>query len=233
MSSLGIRYVREIRPLEFPESDPEWEMGEGQEHQLLCQLFRDSLSAAAGPGASVGCDQFVYFDASDPQRKCAPDGFVKLDVPHQRFDTWKTWEKGTPELCVEILSLSDTRERLPLEEKLRRFHIMGVDEVVAFDADAPIGKRMRAWDLLSGDLIERIVENETTPCRTVGKWLVIRPCSDLSLDAALRLSEDRAGERLVPSPVEAAIARERSEKDRAVSELEAENARLRAELARR
>jgi hypothetical protein len=36
------------------------------------------------------------------------------------------WENGTPELCVEILTESDTRERLPLAEKLRRFHITEV-----------------------------------------------------------------------------------------------------------
>ena len=86
----GIRYVRPIRPLHFPASDPEWEMGEGKRHQLLCELLRQILAVAAGEGSSVGSDQFLYFDASNPQRKCAPDGFVKLGVPDELFDTWTT-----------------------------------------------------------------------------------------------------------------------------------------------
>ena len=201
----GIRYVRPIRPLHFPASDPEWEMGEGKRHQLLCELLRQILAAAAGEGSSVGSDQFLYFDASNPQRKCAPDGFVKLGVPDELFDTWKTWEKGTPELCVEILSPSDTREKLPLEEKLARFHVMGVAEVVAFDAEAPVGRRLRAWDLVDGDLVERIVENESTPCRTLDRWFVIAPCSNPTLEAALRVAEDAKGQRLVRSPLESAL----------------------------
>lgn len=202
----GIRYVRPIRPLHFPASDPEWEMGEGKRHQLLCELLRQILAVAAGEGSSVGSDQFLYFDASNPQRKCAPDGFVKLGVPDELFDTWKTWEKGSPELCVEILSPSDTREKLPLEEKLARFHVMGVAEVIAFDAEAPIGQRLRAWDLVDGDLVERVVENEFTPCRTLEKWFVIAPCAEPRLEAALRIAEDSRGERLVLSPLEKAHA---------------------------
>jgi Uma2 family endonuclease len=216
----GIRYMRPIRPLHFPASDPEWDMGEGKRHQLLCELLRQILTTAAGAGSSVGSDQFLYFDASNPKRKCAPDGFVKLGVPDELFDTWKTWEKGTPELCVEILSPSDTREMLPLEEKLARFHIMGVAEVVAFDVEAPIGKRLRAWDLVDGDLVERIVENESTPCRSLDRWFVIAPCTDPKLDAALRLANNADGEGLVLSPLEAALA----DRDAARAEL----ARLRS-----
>lgn len=221
----GIRYVRPIRPVDFPASDPDWDMGEGKRHQLFCDLLKQVLAVAAGPGASVGCDQFVYFDASNPQRKCAPDAFVKLDVPDELFDTWRTWEKGSPELCVEILSESDTREKLTLDEKLHRFHVMGVAEVVAFDVEAPIGRRLRAWDLVDGDLVERIVEAEATPCRTLGLWFVLAPCADPPLEVALRLAENRGGDRLVLSPLERAKAEAKSAK--------AEIERLREELARR
>lgn len=227
----GIRYVRAVRPVSFPASDPDWDMGEGKRHQLFCELLRAIIRSIVGAGSSVGSDQFVYFDASDPKRKCAPDAFVKLGVPDELFETWKTWEKGTPELCVEILSESDTREVLPLAEKLRRFHIMGVPEVIAFDADSPPGKRLRAWDLVEGDLVERIVEKETTPCRTLGLWFVIAPSSNPVLDAALRLSEDPRGKELLLSPLEQALA----DKDAALADKDAalaEVARLREELSR-
>jgi Uma2 family endonuclease len=46
------------------------------------------------------------------RRRClAPDGFVKLGVPRDVLDSWKTWERGVPELCVEILSPSDSKEK--------------------------------------------------------------------------------------------------------------------------
>jgi Uma2 family endonuclease len=222
MDTPGIRYVRPLRPLAFEPSDPEWDMPEAYRHHLLCELIHRVLREAAGIGASIGCDQFVFFDASDPTRKCAPDAFVKRGVPQTLFDSWKTWECGVPELAVEILS-GDAEEKLTLDEKLARFHVMGIDEVVSFNADAPLGRRVRAWDLVSGDLIERVVEADATPCRTLGGWFVTVPYEADGLPAALRLAADARGERLVLTPAE----RERAEKERALAQVE----ELRAALA--
>lgn len=105
-----------------------------------------------------------------------------LGVPQAPIPSWKTWERGKPNLCVEILSPSDTEAKLPLQEKLARFHAIGVDEVVVFDSDADSGKRIRAWDLLSGDLVERIVENDITPCRALRLWFVSAPCELLGVE---------------------------------------------------
>ena len=84
------------------------------------RLQRGLLRLAADPGHSVGSDQFVYFDASDARRCLAPDAFSKRGVPFDLFESWKTWERGVPELCVEILSVSDTQEKLAFREKLER-----------------------------------------------------------------------------------------------------------------
>ncbi len=84
----------------------------------------------------------------------------------------------TGRTCVEILSPSDTEEKLTLPEKLRRFHTMGVSEVITFDVDADIGTRIRAWDLVQGDLVERVVAGERTPCLTLGLWFVVAPYED-------------------------------------------------------
>ena len=246
MEPHGIRHVRPVRPVRFPASDPEWEMSESVRHGLLCDLLYRLLRVAVGSGSTVGKDNFVYFDASNARRKCAPDGFVKLDLPQTMFDSYKTWEHGAPELCVEILSPSDTEEKLTFEEKLERFHAIGVAEVVAFDVDAPVGERIRAWDLVEGDLVERVVEDERTPSLVLGKWFVVAPYALDGLPAALRLSDDREGSRLVLHPLEQERAdkereradkereradkeRERAEKEKALAEVE----RLRAELARR
>ncbi len=174
-------------------------MGQSTRHFKLCVFLWEMLRRASGPGSTVGADNFIYFDASDDSaaKKCAPDGFVKLGVPSFDFSSWRTWEHGTPELCIEILSPSDTQEPLTLTEKLARFHSEGVREVVCFDADAPEGTRLRAWDRLEGDLVERIVRGERTPCLTLGSWFHVGPLGDQPV--ALALARDEAGgQRILP-----------------------------------
>jgi Uma2 family endonuclease len=239
-------YVRAIRPLHFPDSDPEWEMSESHRHKRLCELLYQVLAAVLpGEHASIGADQFVYFDPLDPRRKCAPDGFVKLGVPGESITSWKTWQKGAPELCVEILSLSDTEEKLTLSQKLDRFAAMGVLEVVTFDADAKVGERIRAWESVKGDLVERVVQDERTYSVVLGKWFVVAPYlaegrpALQRLEVALRLAEDAEGTALVRTYDELERARADEAKARAdeararADAAEAELARLRAALAER
>lgn len=220
MQSSDLRDERPLAPIAFPATDPEWEMSENKRHQLLCEVLRALLRAAVGVSpAAIGSDQFVYFDPADPQRKCAPDGFVKLGVPDWQFPVWKTWEHGTPELCIEILSPSDA-EKLTLAEKLERFRALGVREVICCDVDAAPGARIRAWDLhhQSGDLVERVVEGDRTPWRALGLWFVVAPAELHELPAALRLAADPEGATLVATPLEA--AREALEAERRAKEAE-------------
>ncbi|AKU96863.1 hypothetical protein AKJ09_03527 [Labilithrix luteola] len=187
------------------------------------------MAQAAGENASVGCDQFLYFDPTNASRKCAPDATLKLGVRKGLFDVWKTWEAGAPDLCVEILC-KEAEEKLTLDEKLARFHEMGVPEVVAFNADAPPGRRIRAWDFVSGDLVERVVEHDATPSLSLNLWFVVGPGESDDVPFTLRLAEDSDGQRLVPTPLE----RERAEKLRAFDERDAERRekeRALAELA--
>lgn len=213
-------------------------MPEGSVHQDMCYFLLQLLLSVCGAENTAGSDQFLYFDASNPRRCCAPDGYVKLGVPQPKeIRSWKTWQHGTPELCVEILS-KGTEEKLTLPEKLRRFHIMGVQEVVVLNTDAEKGTRLRAWDLIEGDLVERVVEHERTPCLTLGLWFVLAEAKSDRLDEALRLAHDPEGHDLVLSSLEKAErmadraseaeAREAQRADRA----EAEVAALQAELAR-
>ena len=227
-----VKYVRAIRPLHFPVSDPEWQMGQSHRHMRLCEVLYHLLCGVLpGEHATVGADQFVYFDPRDPRRKCAPDAFVKLGVPAEAITSWKTWEKGAPELCVEILS--DTEEKQTLPEKLERFGAMGVLEVVVFDADAPVGSRIRAWESVKGDLVERVVERESTFSVVLGKWFVVAPYlaeglpALFRLEAALRLADDADGKpaSLVPTPDERRLAEESARAD-------AERARAEAQAAR-
>lgn len=188
----SLRHVRPVQPLRFPASEPEWEkMPESRRHARLCKALFEMLRSLCCPESTVGWDQFVYYDATDPRRKLAPDGFVKLSVPDHDFDSYLVWEEGTPELAFEILSPSDTPERWTFKEKLRRYHALGVRELIVANVDAKPGKRLRAWDRIQHDLVERVVTGDRTPCLTLGVTARIGHVDVYPV--ALRIARDEAG----------------------------------------
>jgi hypothetical protein len=191
----SLRHVRPVQPLAFPASDPEWKMNESKRHALICDLVYRLFKDIVGDTCAVGCDQFVYFDGEDPKKRLAPDAFVKLGVTDSLFDSWQTWEHGSPELCVEIVSPSDTGEYLPLKMKMRRYHALGVQELIVFDMEREVGTRLRAFDRIDGDLVERVVDAETTPCVTLTNASTMRfdwflaPADDMPLALRLRKND--------------------------------------------
>src|SRR6516164_8425848 len=122
-----LRYVREPQPIHFPE---EAEVPEGKRHLILRTFLFWLLRHALGPEHSVGSDQFVYWLASNPRRCLSPDVFVKLGTPDASFGSWKTWERGgPPDLALEIISPNEG-DGVEWDEKLRRYHELGVKELV-------------------------------------------------------------------------------------------------------
>lgn len=203
-------------------------MPESKRHRILCGQLFELLTRLVAPANAVGSDQFVYFDAEHPKRCVAPDAFVKLGVRDWNFRSWKTWEHGAPELCVEILSPSDTREYLTFSQKLSRYRKLGVRELVVFNFDVPAGKRLRVYDRIANDLVERVVARERTPCVVLSEvlgnrydWHVDR--SD-QLDVALRLESN--GD-VVPTFAEEVRLAKKHER-----ELRRRNAALERELSR-
>jgi Uma2 family endonuclease len=156
----------------------------------LCFFLFELLELATTKKDCVGCDQFVFYDATDPKKCLAPDGFVKLGVRPKAWSSWRVWEHGAPELCVEIVSGSD-REPIPMKEKLVRYQTTGTRELVLFDHEARPGARLRVFDRIDGDFVERVVENDGTPCLTLGLHWVVAPAPEL--DVALRLARDAEG----------------------------------------
>lgn len=195
-----VRYLRAPQPIHFPE---EGEMPEGYTHLVLRTFLFRLLRFALGPEHSVGSDQFVYWLATDPQRKLSPDVFVRLGTPQTSFGSWKTWERGgAPDLALEIVS-SNEGDGVSWEEKLRRYHEAGVKELVRFDPEGPEGGRLRAWDRVREDLVERQIAGERTPCLTLGLNWAVRPVEDQPV--GLRLIDDEG--RLLEAPEEAAQTR--------------------------
>ena len=209
--ALKLAHVRPVQPLFFPEQEPEHErLGQPPRHYDLCRLLYEIIAGAAGDRHGVAGDMFVYWVPTDPRQCRAPDVALKLGLPQRdlvEHPSWKTWELGAPDVAVEILSLSDTRERWTLEEKRDAYRDIGVREFVCFDLDAAPGARLRAWDHIDGDFVERVVEAERTPCLTLSvargasfEWCIAEVAT---YPVALRLTRDGI---LVPTPEEEALS---------------------------
>jgi Uma2 family endonuclease len=233
------RYVSPPEPVFFPVED---DMPEAREHYLIRGPLFDSVRLAFGSRATVGTDQFVYWDAADAGKCCAPDLFVRLGVPDASFESWQTWQRGTPELAVEVVSASDT-PAAAWEAKLARYRSLGVSMLVRFDRKDDT-RPLRIWDRVREDLVERDPSDpELARCELLdGFWQVI---PDPETRRALRLSRDAEGTDLYPTPLELeaegrraeAEARARAEAGRAQAEAgraeaEAHARELEAELAK-
>lgn len=221
-------YVRAPRPIHFP-SEERWDeaVPETKRHletrTTLYLLLKDAFSSA-----SIGSDQFVYWDATDPKRCLSPDVFVKLGARDDTFDNWKTWERSAPDVAVEIVSASD-RTEAGWAEKLERYRASGIGEVVRFDAGDE-QQPLRVWDRLEDDLVERAPEStHLRECVALGLWWVVVPSEH---GPTLRLARDRDGGRLLPTPAEdrLRLAEELAEERKARTL--AEHARMVAEHAR-
>jgi hypothetical protein len=209
------RYLRAPQPVHFPESA---EVPESRLHEALCALLRALLRHAFATEHSVGGDQFVYWDPTDPRACVAPDAFVRLGQPDSKFRSWKVWESGAPDVAIEILSDSDGDS---WETKLAKYMRLGVRELIAFDPESP-SPALRVWDRLENDLVERELTFNSAASKVLpGYWVVVL---DAEHGPTLRLSHDDAGTSLFPTPTEAE-AEARLAAEARVRELEAELAR--------
>ena len=191
------RYLRAPVPVIFPCDE---EVPEHKLHVELRTALYQLIQLALGDRVIVGTEQFVYFDAADPRRCLAPDVMVWVGARDEIFGTWKVWERGAPHVAVEIVSPSDSPPG-PWQQKLESYRQCGVQEVVRFD---PLAKaaRLRIWDRVDGDLVERDV---TSPaghlCDALGVYLCIT--DDEILGIMLRLARDAAGLELLSTLSEA------------------------------
>jgi Uma2 family endonuclease len=182
-----VRHLRPPSPLYFP---IEAEVPEGYVQLHVRTFLFQLLGFLLGDEHTVGSDQFVYWNARDTKRCLSPDVFVKLERIPRAFGSWKTWEQGgPPELVVEIISPNEG-DGVTWDDKLRSYHELGIRELVRFDPEAHPGARLRAWDRLDDDLVEREVLSDSTPCQTLGLVWVTPPLERVrDIPACLRLTE--------------------------------------------
>jgi Uma2 family endonuclease len=212
-----VRHLRAPNPIHFP---VEAEVPEGFAHLHIRTFLFQLLDFVLGEAHTVGSNQFVYWNARDSRRCVAPNIFVKLDRPTKVFGSWKTWEQGgPPELAVEIVSPNEG-DGVAWDEKLARYHELGVSELVRCDPEAPEGARLRAWDRVENDLVEREVTGDTTPCQTLGLVWVLRRLDRGPRDIPVHLRlASREGELVLDSrETEATRADAAEERVRALEE---------------
>lgn len=217
-------------PLHFPAEEEVPETKPNLDRRIA--LYESLRSEIAG-SATIGSDQFVYWDPTSVVKRCAPDVFVKLGVPDSRFDVWKVWQRGAPELAVEIVSKSDRPED-EWSEKFVRYHALGVLELVRFDPEDP-DQPISVWDRIDGELVERAADDpRRLLCNTLGLWWTVVDMPGIG--PALRLARDEAGTDLLPTPREAqareAEARAREAEARARAEQERDALRKELEALR-
>jgi Uma2 family endonuclease len=228
----AFRYVEARPPVFFPEEE---QVPEGKEHFELRVLLYQFLVGALGDQVTVGSDQFVYLDAEDPTQALAPDVYVGLSPSAELVSTWKVWERGAPDVAVEIVSDSDARAGV-WQKKLDRYRRLGIRELLRFDRRDE-ARPLRIWDRVEGRLLEREVPGGPASSLVLGlEWEVV-PFGPFR--AALRIARDG---KLVPTHVEAralaeqgreAEQRAREAEQRAREAAEARVRELEAELARR
>ena len=221
------RYLRNPVPLVFPTDE---EVPEHKLHVELRTALYQLIQLALRDRVIVGSEQFVYFNAADPQECLAPDVMVWVGGPDEIFGSWKVWERGAPHVAVEIVSPSDSPPG-PWQDKLERYTKCGVQELVRFDPVTKTKPRLRIWDRIEGDLVEREL---TSPgghhCDALGLYWCIT--DDPTLGIMLRLSHDSAGFDLLPTPEEAR-KREAEARKQEAAQAEARIRELEAELAKR
>ena len=202
-------------------------MPETNRHLELRTALYQILKHELAQRATIGSDQFVYYNPRTPKQKLAPDAFLKLGAPHETFRVWKTWERGAPDVAVEVVSDSDEGDEA-WESKLDRYASAGIGEVVRFDPDNS-ERPIRVWDHVGGDLVEREPPQDGAfECGSLRLyWVAVAHPSFVRM---LRLSRDREGRDLLPTPAEAE-ARERAEAEQARAEAESARTALAVELA--
>src|SRR5690606_9491012 len=150
----------------------------------------------------------------------APDVFLQLGTPGPEITSWKTWERGPVDLAIEISSRSDAPDE-PWASKLKRYHGLGVRELLRFDHTSE-QRPLRLWDYVEGDLVERKLRGVTARSRVLGLWWVVVPKQQWG--PLLRLAHDEAGTQLLPTAIEVEIQARQAEAEACKAEAEARRA---------
>jgi Uma2 family endonuclease len=221
----------------YPETDGK-PMAESDLHrERMYALIHLLQRYFAGQQVYVSGNLLIYYEEGNPRKSVAPDCFVVWGVePHFRR-VYKLWEEGErPQVVFEVSSKSTQRE--DLTTKMRLYAGLGVEEYYIYDPTAEyLDPPLAAFRLVGGGYVPMepvngevrlgdlaFVPGAGEPPEFVSPLLGLR----ITLDENYHLIFNHldTGEQLLND--EEARIRAEVRADQA----EAENARLREELAR-
>jgi Uma2 family endonuclease len=208
------KYAKAQDKVYYPDStvDP---IGETEIHvlQILALFHTLRMFYRKRDDVYVGANMCLYYVEGDPRRMICPDVFVVLGVDKFRRRTYKVWEEGkVPDVIFEITSASTRLDDLGAKRGL--YEALGVSEYFLFDPlQEYLKPSLQGYRLKKGHY-----------ARITGSPLTSQ-VMQLELrveDGQLRLYDISSGARL----------RTPDEEYERGDSAEAENERLRAELAK-
>ncbi|NLX99454.1 MAG: Uma2 family endonuclease [Rhodopirellula sp.] len=220
--------VIQVSQVYYPESDGK-PMGETDEHRdEMVRHIQTLQGHYQGQKVYVSGDLLVYYEQGNPRKFVVPDAFVVKGVSPKRRRTYKIWLEGkAPDVVIETTSRKTRRK--DTVDKPALYAKLGVKEYFLFDPDReyldpPLQGYRRVSDVfvpIAADSDRRLASHE--------------------LNLSLGVEEDQVrfcrldtGERLLAPAERAVVEAERADREaQARLVLEAELARLRAELERR
>jgi len=212
------------REIVYPESDGQ-PMAESDLHRKEMTYLIDALTEhfRRADDIYVAGNLFFYYKKGDPRSVVAPDLFVVKGVVKRNRKVYKLWEEHRPP-CFVVEVTSDTTRDEDLSDKLTVYEQLGVEEYFLFD---PLGDyldpRLQGHRLVNGRYRPAPLEADgSLVSRTTGVTFRVE-------EEHLRLTETSSGKPLLRYEEHAARALQAEAR---ASDLERENARLRAELER-
>jgi Uma2 family endonuclease len=220
--------VRKPVDIEYPQSDGR-PMAESDLHRDIMADLINRLKEryAQRKDVYVSGNLLVYYEEGKPQKCLAPDCMVVFGAPPDRRLIFKTWEEGvSPTVVFEITSKTTEWEDVHTKFQIYQ-NVWQVQELFLFDpTEEYLEPSLVGYRMNRGELKQ------------------LKPTSNRVKSTELGITLERDGRRLVLRdaksgnelllPAEAEAENERRKRRKAEKErdaVEAENARLRAELA--
>lgn len=193
----------------YPESDGK-PMGETDFHIILITNLFQTLRTffAEHNDVVVIADMMFYYEEGNPRKVVAPDVMIVKGIKKYSRRTFKVWEEKTPDVVFEISSRGTWKE--DLQKKYLLYQELGVKEYYVFDPE---------YDYLKDEpLIAYHLKNGVFDEVKIKRGRVFSPALNLEIvdtGETLRLFNPET-KNFLPT----------------MEELESENAKLRAELAK-
>lgn len=236
-------------PVEYPEGDGK-PMAESDLHrEIMFYIIHLLQRFFAGQQVYVSGNLLVYYEKGNRYKSVAPDCFIVREIDSQFRPIYKIWEEGKgPEVIFEVSS--KTTKRVDMNEKMHLYAQLGVREYFIYDPTRDyLNPPLAAYGLTGNRYTPMQPLTGLPPTNAMPQYSSSILGLRLALDHDNRLQffDIKTGERLLSDDE----ARQQAEQERQQAEqltklaltratdaenhlaaVEAENARLRVELAR-